>query len=74
MICFKTCECFANYLGNAKNTQHHYCAGYLFDGYSFYMRNQFFAGYAYSLDFSDKSFLTFGSRAIFSIDNINAKN
>jgi|GEM_PF-6202818 len=68
----KPTNVFANYIGSAgKSRQHHYSASYTFDMYSYYVRNIVSGGYAYSLDFKDKGYLTFGARVSLAIDYID---
>jgi type IX secretion system PorP/SprF family membrane protein len=69
----KPTNIFANYLGNTNGKKHHFSASYIFDMYSFYTRNIFSGGYAYSLDFEEKGNLTFGTRVSFALDYINQK-
>lgn len=69
----KPTNIFANYIGNSKNKRHHFSTSYTFDMYSYYTRNILNGGYAYSLDFAEKGWLTFGARVSLAIDYIDNK-
>jgi len=67
----KPANVFASYLTSSENRKHRYSAGYLYDGYSFYTRNLFYLGYAYTIDMPRNGVLTVGARTALFFDYIN---
>lgn len=66
---------FANYIGSiGEKRRHHFSASYTFDKYSYYVRNIINGGYAYSLDFGSKGYLTFGTRVSLALDYVNGND